>query len=382
SCVATAASRARLILHSGMLRCRIVGQIALLLALAIYLMFFFGGKETKETDNRSNSALNGLKEDRGLLSQVQDAEPLSNQENDLLYRAPIDVAFIFTHAKDNNPLQYKMRVAVGTLLQASSAPLRLHLITDNEGFEIASTIIHEVQTSIQFGTQHVKMVYVSAEDFIPEIKDSVLVLQDFFTSSHDAYYRDALFFFAIHMDKLLPGLQRVILMDLDIKVKGDIAELHSYFDRFSSTHIMGLAHEQSPVYRHLLSLYRNKHPDTLLGGPVKDGGFPGYNSGVMLIDIPKLQESTVLKKYLSRSKLTEKTNEYNFHGHLGDQDLYTLIAFDHPELFYSLPCEWNKQLCDWWRDHGYSKVFDDYFTCEGELKIIHGNCKTEIPDNL
>lgn len=84
---------------------------------------------------------------------------------------------------------------------------------------------------------------------------------------------------------------------------------------------------------------------------------------------------------MSRSKLTDRTQHYGFHGHLGDQDLYTLIALDHPEVFYTLPCGWNRQLCVWWRDHGYKNVFDEYFTCDEELKIIHGNCKTPIPED-
>ena len=32
-------------------------------------------------------------------------------------------------------------------------------------------------------------------------------------------------------------------------------------------------------------------------------------------------------------------------GHLGDQGLYTLLALDDPQLLYSLPCGWNRQLC-------------------------------------
>lgn len=38
-------------------------------------------------------------------NQEQEAVPLDARENDLLYRPPLDVAFIFTHARDNWPLQ-------------------------------------------------------------------------------------------------------------------------------------------------------------------------------------------------------------------------------------------------------------------------------------
>lgn len=61
-------------------------------------------------------------------------------------------------------------------------------------------------------------MYVSADDFIPEIESSVTTLQEFFTRRANAYYRDALFFFSLHLHHLLPGLERVILMDIDIKV--------------------------------------------------------------------------------------------------------------------------------------------------------------------
>ena len=91
----------------------------------------------------------------------------------------------------------------------------------------------------------------------------------------------------------------------------------------------------------------------------------------------------ISEKYMKRETLEEKTKEYSFKGHLGDQDLFTLIALDYPEIFYTLPCSWNRQLCEWWRHRGgHSLVFDDYFKCTESIKIIHGNCKTSIPEDF
>ena len=84
--------------------------------------------------------------------------------------------------------------------------------------------------------------------------------------------------------------------DIYFQVKGDIAELYSHFNRFGHENVIGMAYEQSPVYRHLLSLYRRKHPETHLGNPPGEGGFPGYNSGVVLIDIQKLSLSSIISK--------------------------------------------------------------------------------------
>ncbi|XP_066951292.1 xyloside xylosyltransferase 1 [Macrobrachium rosenbergii] len=367
-----------------MVRLKVLVQGVILIVLTACLVLLFSFKDHRVTRNASASAslVARLEAPEDVLLREDEPVPLDYQENDLLYRPPLDVALIFTHAKGNLPLQYKLKVAVGSLLRQASAPLRLHLITDEDGFHIASQIINEVQSSNRLDSRYVKLVYVSAEDFIPEIEESVKVLQDYFTTRRHAYYRDALFFFSVHLHRLLPGLEKVILMDIDVKVKGDVAELHSHFNRFSQTNVIGMAYEQSPVYRHLLSLYRRHHPESLLGSPPGEGGFPGYNSGVVLVDIQKLRQSSVIRSYLDKGKLLERSSHYSFQGHLGDQDLYTLIAFDYPDLFYTLPCGWNRQLCDWWKNHGYQTIFDQYFNCTTEFNIIHGNCKTEIPDNL
>ncbi|KAG7177737.1 xyloside xylosyltransferase 1-like [Homarus americanus] len=383
-------------------RVRFLGQATILLLVVVCLILLSGWREVKplvvvvpsphlqpppQPHPPSSLHLSPEDEDDSVNTEQQilpeqEVVPLDPRENDLLYRPPLEVAFIFTHARDSYPLQNKLRVAVSTLLAASSAPLRLHLITDQDGFHIASQIIRQAQETNQLDSRYVKLVYVSADDFIPEIEDSVTILQEFFTRRTNAYYRDALFFFSLHLHKLLQGLDRVILMDIDIKVKGDIAELHSHFERFSPSNVIGMTLEQSSVYRHVLSAYRKKHPNTTFGSPPTQGGFPGFNSGVVLVDINKLRKSDIIRKYLSKSKLREKTTYYSFQGHLGDQDLYTMIALDHPELFYTIPCGWNRQLCTWWRDHGYRTVFDQYFNCTEEFKILHGNCKTPIPDDL
>lgn len=80
------------------------------------------------------------------------------------------------------------------------------------------------------------------------------------------------------------------------QVKGDAAELYSHFERFTESNVIGMTLEQSPVYRHILSSYRRTHPNTTLGGIPTEGGFPGYNSGVVLVDINKLRQSKIISE--------------------------------------------------------------------------------------
>ena len=58
----------------------------------------------------------------------------------------------------------------------------------------------------------------------------------------------------------------------------------------------------------------------------------------------------------------------------------SIVVITQVHVGHVLDCTWNRQLCTWWRDHGYSDVFDAYFRCEGHVKIYHGNCNTPIPE--
>uniref|UniRef100_A0A1B0BA27 Uncharacterized protein n=1 Tax=Glossina palpalis gambiensis TaxID=67801 RepID=A0A1B0BA27_9MUSC len=65
---------------------------------------------------------------------------------------------------------------------------------------------------------------------------------------------------------------------------------------------------------------------------------------------------------------------------LGNQNFFTLLGYEFPNLIYRLNCVWYRQLCTWWKDHGYSDVFDKYFTCKGRIKMYHGNCNPRVPE--
>lgn len=167
-----------------------LGQATGLFILAVFILFLFGWREGKPpnvlnlpssspqsqhislspkhhlSSYQSSSHLSPPSTQDPRVESLDDQEefreqevvPLDPQENDLLYRPPLDLAFIFTHARDNYALQAKLRVAVGSLLRPASAPLRLHLITDEDGFHIASEIITQVQAANQLDLRYVKVI--------------------------------------------------------------------------------------------------------------------------------------------------------------------------------------------------------------------------------
>ena len=99
-----------------------------------------------------------------------------------------------------------------------------------------------------------------------------------------------------------------------------------------------------------------------------------------------MRQNELFQRYLNNvSLIGELRDKYRFHHpHLGDQDFYSLLSFEHPDLFFILPCQWNRQLCTWWKDKGYEDVWESYFQCNNDVNIslYHGNCNTPFPNRI
>ena len=223
------------------------------------------------------------------------------------------------------------------------------------------------------------MVNLDVEELATKMREIVKPMQDHFSYKPGAYYNAPLFFLSIAMHRVMPEkMQRVIMMDCDLKFASDIRELHHLFNNFKPDSVMGLAHEMQPVYRHTFWSFRQKNPGTRVGEPPPTG-LTGFNSGVVLLNLDRMRKSVEYNNMIDGKKVKELTEKYGFKGHLGDQDFFTLISMEREGLFYVLPCSWNRQLCIWWKDKGYQDVFDLYHKCEGKINIWHGNCNTPFP---
>ena len=287
---------------------------------------------------------------------------------------PIHILFILTNADSNYNLASRFKVYAQSLLATTDAQLRLHTIVDKPSKRIVEEAFPKSLSP------RVTVSFYDRDEVTKKIIDFVEDVRKFFSSGKKNYYHDAIFFVGPVIYRVLPeSVKRVVVTDTDLKFLADVRELYGYFDRFSDKHVMALAHDAQPVYRHIFSSYRSRNPGTRVGSPPPDG-LPGFNSGVMLQDLERMRTTDMYKSLLSGSTVKALADEYSFQGHLGDQGLYTLLNVKYEELFFVLPCNWNRQLCRWW-ERGYQDVFDDYFRCKGPVKIYHGNCGTPIPDD-
>ncbi|KAH9508709.1 Xyloside xylosyltransferase 1 [Bulinus truncatus] len=198
------------------------------------------------------------------------------------------------------------------------------------------------------------------------------------SSGKDHQFSSPLFYLSIVLHKILPrNISKIIVFDIDLIIDSDIVKLFALFDDFSFEQAIGIARENQPVYQNVFWEYRKNNPKTRVGEPPPDG-LTGFNSGVVLLDLHKLQQSSKYNVFFTENKLITLVKKYHFQGHLGDQDFFTLLSFESEELFYILPCGWNRQLCTWWKRNGFSDSFDLFYNCSGPVHIWHGNCKTSL----
>uniref|UniRef100_A0A493THT1 Xyloside xylosyltransferase 1 n=1 Tax=Anas platyrhynchos platyrhynchos TaxID=8840 RepID=A0A493THT1_ANAPP len=274
---------------------------------------------------------------------------------------------LFTKAERGPSLRDKARAALRSLLRhgrlGRGDALRLHLVTDRNSRDIAEGLLRDELGRAAFPHQ---IITHDVNELTEKLFPIVEAMQKHFSAGTGTYYSDSIFFLSVAMHRIMPPeITQIIQVDLDLKYKANIRDLFEEFDSFKEGAVIGIAREMQPVYRHTFWQYRRENPKTRVGEPPPDG-LPGFNSGVLLLNLEAMRRSKLYNQLLEPAMVQKLTEKYRFKGHLGDQDFFTMVGMEHPELFHVLDCTWNRQLCTWWKDHGYSDVFDQYFRCDGE----------------
>ena len=232
-----------------------------------------------------------------------------------------------------------------------------------------------VHSFILLGMYYFQITTLYLNELVKDIRKLIRRMRKHFSKKSNAF-RHALFYISIGLYRVLPGnLHRVIMLDIDLKFTDDISKLYDRFKLFTDDNIIGISWVLRPTYRGLFRQYRNDHYGTRVGDPPPHG-LPGFNTGVLLLDLDRMRDSKLYNSQLTKKSLARLTAEFTFEGCLADQDFYTLLGMKYPQLFHRLPCGWNRQLC---RQKRKGHIFDQYHRCDEEVKIYHGNCRTKLP---
>ncbi|XP_016122820.1 xyloside xylosyltransferase 1-like [Sinocyclocheilus grahami] len=339
-------------------------QIMLLFAaaLAVVAFYYFGSEKqnfssTTKRIKETQASHNSNRDDADLSTDIRSGSPESRTgAGDELEGKPsrVHALMMFTKVDKSLSLQQKFQVAMRSVAKhgrfLEDEVLVLHYVSDAGSRELGEKMLPELLLDATFRY---------------ETEGGILIL---WQKGHFNVLAD------------MPSeLKRIVQLDLDLKFRSNIRDLFQEFNQFPTEAVIGIAREMQPVYRHTFWQYRKENPKSRVGDPPPDG-LPGFNSGVMLLNLDSMRRSTLYNQLLEPERVARLAEKYHFRGHLGDQDFFTMIGMEHRELFYPLSCGWNRQLCTWWREHGYGDVFQLYYRCDGPVHIYHGNCNTAIPD--
>ncbi|CAL1541060.1 unnamed protein product, partial [Lymnaea stagnalis] len=280
----------------------------------------------------------------------------------------VNILLLFDSADKNTQLQSSFLLCVSSLLASSSKPIQFYIAGDSNSFKIAKRLLQKASSDSGF-------IYpLQKTSMENSVSLKIKTIHELLSGAKNTKFSDPLFYISIVLHEIMPkSVSKMILLDADLYITSDISKLYSLFDHFQPEQAVGMARDNQPVYRNLLWEFRKKNPRTRVGDPPPDG-LTGFNSGVVLLDLDKLRNSSRYNSYFTVNVLLSIVNKYQFEGHLGDQDFFTLLSFEYEELFYILPCGWNRQLCTWWRRDDLIKIFDAYFKCIEPVHIWHGNC--------
>ncbi|KAJ8403199.1 hypothetical protein AAFF_G00354160 [Aldrovandia affinis] len=375
-------------------------QTALLLAaaLAVVAFYYFGSERhnfssTTKRIKQTQASHNANRNDADLsldtrLEQQEDKAAMETGKEDRAWRVearPGNVEYyhalmMFTKVDKSKGLQEKFQVAMRSMAKhgrfLEGEVLVLHFVSDEASREMGERMLPQLLLDAAF---QYEVVFHDVTSLTEKLFPIVEAMQKHFSAGAGAYYSDAIFFLSVAMHRIMPAdLKRIVQLDLDLKYRSNVRDLFQEFNHFPPGAVIGIAREMQPVYRHTFWQYRKENPGTRVGEPPPEGQ-PGFNSGVMLLDLEAMRDSTLYNRLLESGRVAGLAQQYHFQGHLGDQDFFSMIGMEHPELFSPLPCGWNRQLCTWWREHGYGDVFQLYYHCPGPVHIYHGNCNTPIP---
>ncbi|CAG0885581.1 unnamed protein product [Darwinula stevensoni] len=279
--------------------------------------------------------------------------------------------------EDEHPkLIEDLKVLLESLFQHTSSSIALHVICDDDGWKSANEVIANCQLC-----QDKKLIRMvekhKIKDLVSSYPELVSVLRKKFTKE-GSYYGDDLFVITPFLH-LLP-IDKIIILDVDLKFRADVRDLWSEFEKFLPSSVIGVAPELSPVYYHYTHQYRKENPLTKVGS-TEPKHMQGINSGVMLLDLEKIRsQPELLLLQLDPLEVERLHRKYDIWGGLGDQDLVTLLSFEHPDLFHFLSCGWNRALCLWWK-RVYPELFEEWNknkkpSMEGrrELQMVAAAC--------
>ncbi|XP_057378934.1 uncharacterized protein LOC130700957 [Daphnia carinata] len=227
------------------------------------------------------------------------------------------------------------------ILVHSSAPIHFHILSDRNSIAVIDTIMTRVERRADcrfvYTIEAIDSVY---EQLLDHLKTNVPNLKIDAVKDHVATQMLPLIL-PWHYDHL----GRMIFIGNNIKFRADIVELYEHFDRFKPQQGIGLTLVQNAKFAAAFSVHRYLQPNSNLGLSPPHG-WPGFNTELMLLNLKEMRQTNFFKRYLDLENQFPILMKYDFKSrHILPQmdEWLTLVGVEKPELFFTLPCQWNVQ---------------------------------------
>ncbi|XP_065556459.1 xyloside xylosyltransferase 1-like [Artemia franciscana] len=217
------------------------------------------------------------------------------------------------------------------------------------------------------GSKTITYDFISLDNIQKRFRRQIQLFQNYTTKKTENKYKDI----SLHIRPLYSRIfayNQIAVLDIDMEFRCSFENLYKQFEKFNSHQILAMAYDQSPWYRYAFKNYRKQNNGTLIGEPYP--GYQGFNTGVILFNLEKARQSKEYNYHLTYSGYKYLFEKYNMSALLGDQDFFTLLGAEYPDLFYILDCSYNRQTGPL---HFFFVKHERYYLCEKEIRILHKN---------
>jgi len=268
------------------------------------------------------------------------------------------------------------------LTDAAAKPFIMHTLSAEIGGLLSKYVFHkETRDRLNnYGWKfpRLKVEYVDFHAFVADSHDLIDEMKDIYCTGENREVEledeEHYFDFVIHcMEKyrldffyLVPlyhryypaSLDRLIVLDVDLAFRVDVGDLQAQFDLMDDTQLFGASKDFGFHYPIITQSYR-KARNISFG----ESGFNyALNSGVLLLDLGKLRDSSETDRLFSVQYSKELVKKYDFLGITGDQDMLNLLRWELPHLFHYMPCAYNNQRAALWTEKPDDPEYRDLYS--------------------
>lgn len=228
-----------------------------------------------------------------------------------------------------------------------------------------------LDSGISHSSKHVIEAYISSfKHFSIEYIDVKAYIEKYKNLWHLTKHFSVATYIRFFIPALIPGVDKILYLDIDLLIKGDISELYSIdIGEYAVGAAVDACYERETYYDKGGILEYNRNVVCL------PDDYKVFNAGVLLINLKKWRELDITEKFIQRLKEIKTPRVL---------DQCVLNSVFCKGLVYDLPAEWNYQ---WHADLGQmvypttsskmNEVIDVYNQAKNNIKIIHYTTQTK-----